>query len=145
MREKAVVVRIEDAGAVLALTPADEARCGSCGACGLGGGRTELRVKDAGALRVGDTVTVDVTYPSVVVSALLVFIVPIAGAFIAWLVASVLAGTAWIKGVAAAAGLVAGFLIAGLYDRRWRARHGHGVRIIGVQPQEDDPDDVTPD
>jgi len=138
VKEKAVVVRIEDADAVLAVTPADQHRCGSCGACGSGERRRELRVKDTEALRAGDTVTLEVTHPSVILSAVLVFVMPIVGAFIAWLLASLFFDAGWIKGVAAAAGFVSSFVIAGLYDRLWRARHGDSVRIVDVHRQNED-------
>jgi len=131
------VLRIEQAGAVLAVTPADEQRCGSCCACGSGERRTELRLKDAPELRVGDTVTVEVIFPSVILSAVLVFVMPLAGAFIVWLITSFLVDTGWIKGVAAAAGFIASFVVAAFYDRRWRARHGAGVRIVDVHREEE--------
>ena len=132
------MLRIEESGAVLAVTPADEKRCGSCCACGSGDRRTELRVKDTRELRVGDTVTVAVTFPSVILSAVLVFVMPIAAAFVVWLIASFLVEAGWIKGVAAAAGFIASFAVAGLYDRRWRARHGEGLRIVDIEPRKED-------
>lgn len=92
---------------------------------------------------MGDMVTVEVTFPSVVLSAVLIFVMPIAGALVAWLLASLLVDAGWIKGVAAAAVFVASFAVAGLYDRNWRARHGDGVTIVEVQRQEEDQDSAT--
>jgi len=141
LREKGVVRSIENSQAAIVVEPTDKGSCGSCCACGLGASPV-LHLPATGDISEGDEVTLEVSTPSRIVSALLIFALPFAGLLLGYLAArGVLAllnvapgpPANWITGVASIAGFFASFLVAGWYDRRWRAVHGEPIRIVEVR------------
>ena len=138
VRETGVVAQVEGDEVVLRVEPADSSRCGSCHACSAAGACRQLRVANTQALAEGDAVTVQIALPARMMSALLLFAAPFGGLLAGWLVATGILrlvapshdGDA-IPTLAAVAGFVATFVLAGWYDRRWRRRHG-GVTIVRV-------------
>ena len=138
IREKGIVVKLENGVAGVAVPGADRSKCGSCAACG---GSCGIAVEqfDAPApegIRVGDDVVVEVPTPGVAVSTTLIMLIPallfIAGVFTATLLqkAKLFPGgnvTAFLVG----AGLIALWL-AGLavYDRHLRRSPDHRPRIV---------------
>ena len=136
-------MQVEGDEVVLRVQPVDSSRCGSCRACSAAGACRELRVSNAQAFAEGDAVTVEIALPARMTSALLLFAAPFAVALVGWLAAAGILrlvapghdGDA-VPTLAAVAGFVAVFVLAGWYDRRWRKRHG-GVTIVHVDRRAD--------
>jgi len=118
-------------------------RCGSCCACSaLSDGGMEFEIKTDASLRVGSRVVVDVPSGNAWLSALLLFVLPLAG-----LIFGVMAGQQWrpfgLSANAAALGLGFGLLavlfgFATVFDRlylRKRQPQPTIVEVLGPQGQ----------
>ena len=89
MREEGTVVGVAGSRARVRMKAGPQ--CGSCCACAaIGRGEHELEARTSEPVEVGSRVVVEVSVPSPVVGALLVFAVPLLG-----LVAGVIAGQHW--------------------------------------------------
>lgn len=107
MREEGTVVGVSGRLVRVRMKPGPQ--CGSCCACSaLGGGPAEVELESDRPLEVGARVIVEIAQGDAWLSALLLFVLPLAG-----LVSGVIAGQAWWGG--GAAPLVLGFGLLGAF------------------------------
>ena len=135
MREEGTVVGIEGRVARVRMKPGPQ--CGRCCACSaLGGGGLELEIESGLPLKVGSRVAVEIPRGNPWLSALLLFVCPLADMVVAMLISSQL-GLSDIGAAAVGFGaLVASFAVAAVVDRKLvRPRQGPPtiVEVLGSE------------
>ena len=138
IREKGIVVKLENGIAGVAVPGSDRSKCGSCEACG---GSCRIAVEQFSApapegLHVGDEVVIEIPTPGAAASTTLIMLIPallfIAGVF----VATLLQKGKLLPGGEGTAFLLGGGLMAlwlggvAVYDRHLRRSPEHRPRIV---------------